>query len=1446
MNRHLLSILVAIFFTGALMGQNNYSQTNFRVGQNVYSDISATGTAIAMTDNVAGASAAAQNIGFDFNFNGTVFTQFMIHADGVLRLGIAAPGAATGITVSPANSYAAVFTSTATNFQNVILPLFMDLVQGNATPEFHVVTTGIAPNRICTIQWKNLRDADNAPGGTQHQFSNLEFQVKLYETKNDIEFVYGSFTPSANTIARRNAASGIKANSTSFFGLYRLASFTPFSKVVVFNPTDHGFVNSSFPIRKDNIPVPGFSQNFYGRITNDVNVGKIYYDSISPKGSQTAGRIEALVVNEGTGIANNINVALNILGSNTHNATVNIPSLAAGASQQVLFPAFDLPNKGQQDVQVTVNSANDNRAANNALVKKQVISQSHHQTFDFSSNNLGVGFDENGRMIAVKMYGSGTRKLMQVRVPFGSYRNIVNVRIYEDGGIGGAPSALPLATTTNFFTTSEHSIVVPLGNGVTVTGDYYIAVQQMTSTNMEWRVTLNPPRRNNRYFIGNSFGTWTNDANIQWEYMLEAYEENPLTDIGIERLTSPGCDYSAAADVKVTLRNFSAIPIDFSATPTTITGEITHPSGTEFPFSIPKNSGILAAGAAEELTVLSNYDYSIRGFHRINARTNILGDVESNNDSLNFSINNSIAITRSPIGPVCPLTQVTITGVSFLGSTQWNVDGNISSGSSPKIISPVKTTVVKFIGQDYRGCTLMDSVIIEVTNANLPEKPVLMFGDTILSHRNAFKDTVRVKKLAGHTIEWLGATGTVTSDSALIINQMVGLNGTKIAAAYRRTSDGCANVSDTITYRYRAGVLHNENNTTISVCDTSYYDAGGPNENTGNNFIRTFTPTTPGSKLKLTFYLTNLANFASLQVFDGLSTISPRIEALSSTQNGNTVREFIASNEGGALTVQFRIGSFQSQGWWAGLTCYQSEVYRTISSGNWLTPANWERKARGGAFLPAVRPPVKADDTIYVRHSMNLSTSNPMDQVVVEETGQLDIENPNVNFISMPSYKTVEQPEFLIKGTMNISPRVQLFGEGGQMFVSGRLNNFGKIDYDSVVFNGTTPQILGNFSGASGSMKKIHINNPAGLTMGSDQDVYSINFVRGMLFSSSENLLTLTELFDTGARDDAHVNGTLAVLLPSGRERLFPIGKNGKYRPVILRNTGGSDDGLEERFTAEIIEGAPPVRTLPAGIAKVSELRYFRITQNDNSQSSYKVVLPYLEDDGVTDPANLTIAKDDGAGAWVDIGGTVSGPVPGVIESGDFSDFSDFILANKTGGLNPLPVIWGAFTATAVEVDARLEWETSAENNCRNYEVERSMDGRLFQQIGSRSCNNNQGTNKYLYDDKNPGKGTFYYRLKQVDGDGQFDYSVIRKVSFGESRSIVVYPNPVREKLVVANVPGNSDIRLFDALGRTVLITRKAQPITNLEVGHLPAGFYQLLIITAAGERFVQKVQIIK
>ncbi len=176
--------------------QFNYSFTNLRNVISTYNGISATGTAIEMTDPQSGTSAALINIGFNFNFNRTTFTECMIHADGILRFGSVALGSHAELFANNWTTSGTIYTNPS--YQNVGFALFMDLIQSSQAPTYNVLTEGVAPNRVTTLQWKDLKDNNSAGSILQGPFDALEFQVNLFETTKDIRIVYGNFGPSNN------------------------------------------------------------------------------------------------------------------------------------------------------------------------------------------------------------------------------------------------------------------------------------------------------------------------------------------------------------------------------------------------------------------------------------------------------------------------------------------------------------------------------------------------------------------------------------------------------------------------------------------------------------------------------------------------------------------------------------------------------------------------------------------------------------------------------------------------------------------------------------------------------------------------------------------------------------------------------------------------------------------------------------------------------------------------------------------------------------------------------------------------------------------------------------------------------------------------------------------------------------------------------------------------
>jgi hypothetical protein len=152
------------------------NQYNFSQNSSTYTAIT-TGTVLGNTSND---DEVFNNlpIGFNFKYSGITYTNFSAASNGFIRLG-----------ASVTNSFTPI---SSPDQDNIISPLGGDLeAQTGSTLRYSV--SGVSPNRILTIQWQNYR----LIGET----GSYNFQIKLFETSNIVQFVYGTFTQPAGVFA---------------------------------------------------------------------------------------------------------------------------------------------------------------------------------------------------------------------------------------------------------------------------------------------------------------------------------------------------------------------------------------------------------------------------------------------------------------------------------------------------------------------------------------------------------------------------------------------------------------------------------------------------------------------------------------------------------------------------------------------------------------------------------------------------------------------------------------------------------------------------------------------------------------------------------------------------------------------------------------------------------------------------------------------------------------------------------------------------------------------------------------------------------------------------------------------------------------------------------------------------------------------------------------------
>ncbi len=178
------------------------------------------------------------------------------------------------------------------------------------------------------------------------------------------------------------------------------------------------------------------------------------------------------------------------------------------------------------------------------------------------------------------------------------------------------------------------------------------------------------------------------------------------------------------------------------------------------------------------------------------------------------------------------------------------------------------------------------------------------------------------------------------------------------------------------------------------------------------------------------------------------------------------------------------------------------------------------------------------------------------------------------------------------------------------------------------------------------------------------------------------------------------------------------------------------------------------------------------------------------------------------------------------------------------------PVKLNYFSAAATKNGAILNWTTQAEQNNVGFEIEKEING-IYKTIGfmqSKALNGNSSTEmNYAYNDVFASSGeAVYYRLKQKDLNGQFEYSEIRKVMSNKDEiKIVIFPNPTinhKSTVLVPSSLGKVDIKIYTADGKMCQSfnsrIEKSFPIENLK-----AGYYIIKIVdTKTGNGYSEKL----
>lgn len=196
--------------------------------------------------------------------------------------------------------------------------------------------------------------------------------------------------------------------------------------------------------------------------------------------------------------------------------------------------------------------------------------------------------------------------------------------------------------------------------------------------------------------------------------------------------------------------------------------------------------------------------------------------------------------------------------------------------------------------------------------------------------------------------------------------------------------------------------------------------------------------------------------------------------------------------------------------------------------------------------------------------------------------------------------------------------------------------------------------------------------------------------------------------------------------------------------------------------------------------------------------------------------------------------------------SASITSFSTFYFAHYDN--TPLPLNLISFKAQLQDSDGLLTWKTAEEVNVSHFEVERSVDGKVFSYLGTVPVSSQGDNGTYRFIDKDIAKllsGMAYYRLKMVDKDGTFSRSSMISLALPEGGSFVsIYPNPVSTKLSVdLKKSGTVSWIITDVNGKQLVSGKSENHQFEIDTQQFSAGLYFLQVTS---ESLVKTVKFVK
>lgn len=450
-------------------------------------------------------------------------------------------------------------------------------------------------------------------------------------------------------------------------------------------------------------------------------------------------------------------------------------------------------------------------------------------------------------------------------------------------------------------------------------------------------------------------------------------------------------------------------------------------------------------------------------------------------------------------------------------------------------------------------------------------------------------------------------------------------------------------------------------------------------------------------------------------------------------------------------------------------------------------------------------------------------------------SGNLSNVNDLVNIqVNKASGSVVLNNDMDVTGNFTFSTATSIFdGNGKYIRLNGNFNNaiggtFTPGSGGIIEFTGTGAQTYAN----TGDLENVRMSNTStGVTLSTNMNISSsgsITFNSGKITTSTYevNVKNDSSAAVSSGNVSSFVNGYLRRKLPaaSGTPRIldFPVGNaTAGYELMNISTYNGSDPAintLRVHFSSwsagpPAAMGADPSCPVTFNIAGLNN-GYWTITPQGSGSADMHMT---LYNRSYSNASSAFTVMRNASGSWaiplMNSGSCGAPPVTAVLRTGISQTFTagSGVQFGTAQGSSALPVSLLAFNAEAKGNEIECSWVTASEVNNKGFEILRATNPDHFSTIGWAEGN---GTTNVMHNytftdtDVKPNQ-VYYYRLRQVDFDGQFVLTKIVACIIRDNGAVVVeaFPNPYRESTTLRYMltrPTMITVEITDATGKMV------------------------------------------